>query len=65
MRNWCECEHISHLEYEKTPNGKEGHDYGIKSTILIPVKTPFGTFNVCPDCANDCYSPEQLAKLME
>jgi len=65
----CECEHSSHFyrtggERTLSPYGNPTHKYGVKfnSTILRGVKTPFGTFNVCKDCATDCldaYTPEK------
>ena len=52
----CECEHVSHLDTNaRTPNGNPGHIYGAAGWLnLQPVKTPYGTFHVCKDCADDC-----------
>jgi hypothetical protein len=57
----CQCEHAAHFgaEYNSnnpvlTPNGNPGHKYGAESN-LTAVKTPFGIFHVCGDCAKDCY----------
>lgn len=46
-QNSCQCEHASHFD------GKN-HKYGIKS-VVIPVKTEYGTFHVCKKCADTCY----------
>lgn len=54
----CDCEHIAHMEaHERTPNGNPGHTYQAKfaDTFMTAVITPYGTFNVCKDCRNDCY----------
>lgn len=58
----CECEHESHFCYANTPNGNPAHKYGVyyAQSFITPVKTPFGTFNVCKDCAEDCYHPDNL-----
>jgi hypothetical protein len=52
----CECEHIAHFpdEQAKTPNGNIGHSYGKPTGELTPIKTEWGTFKVCLDCASDC-----------
>ena len=55
----CECEHASHFDHSKfSPNGNPNHKYGIKynDKFIQSIKTPFGTFNVCRDCAKDCYA---------
>ena len=68
MKHWCQCEHYSHCETDKkilTPNGNYAHKYGQQFEKLVPVKTVMGTFNVCEDCAKDCYSPERMARLMD
>jgi len=47
----CECEHIRHMGHDDLP---EGHGY-----MNVPadesIKTPWGTFAVCYDCATMCY----------
>lgn len=52
----CECEHAAHFhdEGKKTPFGNPGHKYGQDFHKLESVKTPYGTFKVCVDCAVDC-----------
>lgn len=51
----CECEHAAHLYAgELTPHGNPGHKYMQRFMQLAPVKTAYGTFRVCPDCAKDC-----------
>lgn len=57
----CQCEHACHMHDEGrklSPNGNPGHVYGKKfyERALTHVKTPFGVFTVCPDCAQDCYA---------
>ena len=59
----CECEHVAHgsesyPSYYKTPHGNPGHDFYavFAETALVKVKTPFGIFRCCPDCASDCYT---------
>ena len=55
----CACEHISHFEKLKhTPNGNPAHDYGMgfSPLFMTTVKTLYGTFRVCKDCAEDCLS---------
>lgn len=59
----CECEHAAHFKDTMpraplTPNGNAGHKYNASyyETYLVMVKTPFGTFRICKDCADDCYS---------
>lgn len=64
IRNWCECEHSAHTdraEGVKTPNGNPGHEYGanFNKNYMKAVKVPFGTFNVCLDCADDCLAEYQ------
>lgn len=58
----CECEHEAHFGDGNTPNGNHGHKYGVYFAhhYIVPVKTAYGTFNVCKDCAGDCYSDENL-----
>ena len=62
----CQCEHAAHfLEHERvqrvpaplTPNGNPGHRYGqdFSDLFIVGVRTPYGTFSVCKDCARDCY----------
>lgn len=53
----CECEHQSHMDKDMhTPNGNPAHKYGVaySNRYMQDVKTPFGTFHVCKDCAEDC-----------
>lgn len=52
----CECEHAAHFGRGLTPNTNPGHKYGQDFVVqaLTPVKTAHGTFNMCPDCLNDC-----------
>jgi hypothetical protein len=65
----CECEHVSHFEHDKrSPNGNPTHKYGQKfyEHHMTIVKTEYGTFHVCKDCANDCHQsnnqPEEKTK---
>ena len=54
----CECEHAAHFDSDKrTPNGNPAHRFAVRfhSLALTKVKTPYGTFNVCPDCQKDCF----------
>lgn len=41
---------------KRTPNGNPGHKYGVRfhELAVVNVKTPYGTFRVCRDCADDC-----------
>jgi hypothetical protein len=56
----CECEHDSH--FNKTNGGPEvitslsGHAYGVDfpEQHISPVRTPYGTFAVCPACRENC-----------
>jgi hypothetical protein len=53
----CRCEHIAHTAREaRTPNGNPGHSYGVRfsPSLLRDLKTPYGVFRVCADCADDC-----------
>jgi hypothetical protein len=58
----CECEHVAHSRNREhlTPNGNPGHKYGVRYALsyLVKVKTTYGTFEVCKDCADDCYQNE-------
>lgn len=58
MRVICQCEHIAHDGYEPTPNGLKGHpdNHEVDALATRKVKTPYGTYTVCLDCASDCYS---------
>lgn len=47
----CQCEHDRHF-----PPFGTGHPYGEKRPDVKPVKTPFGTFNVCLPCSEICLS---------
>lgn len=56
---WCQCEHRAHAAQPHnwmTPNGNPGHKYGVAfdRQQVVEVKTPFGRFTVCKDCAADC-----------
>ena len=54
----CQCEHLAHFEHEvPTPKGNPGHLYGdlFLRRHLVRVETPFGVFNLCPECAQDCH----------
>lgn len=44
----CQCENQHHKV------GDMKHDYYAPVASVQPVKTPFGTFHVCTDCAGDC-----------
>lgn len=53
----CECEHDAHFEKNKrTPNGNPGHNYQSEyfENYMRTVRTPYGSFLVCKDCAEDC-----------
>ena len=64
----CECEHVAHFhdssEQELTPNGNHGHKYGVRFAehFITPVRTVMGTFNVCKDCAGDCYAEMRIER---
>lgn len=47
----CQCEHVSHIEPDRH---NVAHEYYAPVPSVQPVKTPFGTFHVCTDCAGDC-----------
>lgn len=57
--NACQCEHASHFKDtgRLTPAGKHGHEYGssFSDEFIVMVSTSAGLFQVCQDCANDCY----------
>lgn len=51
----CQCEHKAHFDPAvRTPNDNPGHHFGANH-IVREVTTPYGTFHVCKDCAEDCY----------
>lgn len=53
----CKCEHESHTKKDKlSPNGNSGHRYNAAFAYNYTkyIKTPYATFHVCLDCANDC-----------
>lgn len=60
---FCECEHAAHFPEDaypnivKTPNGNHAHNYGaiFLHAGIVGVRTPYGVFHVCRDCAGDCY----------
>ena len=61
----CECEHVCHMDTSKrSPLGNPGHKYGAKfhSLYCEQIKTPYGTFRVCRDCAKDCYAMYPVVK---
>lgn len=48
----CQCEHFDHLEdthHHKTRHAT--HKYGAECEKVVVVHTPYGAFNMCPDCA--------------
>jgi hypothetical protein len=54
----CDCENHAHTDKsQRTPNGNPSHDYGqrFEQRAIVIVKTPYGDFAVCADCANDCH----------
>jgi hypothetical protein len=61
----CECEHAAHFfddgPRQHTPHGNPGHVYGTRFVprVLSPLKTTYGTFTVCADCASDCLALDQ------
>lgn len=58
----CECEHAAHVDRNRrTPAGNPGHRYGAPFFNLKRVRTVFGHFDVCEDCARDCLS-EQIIR---
>lgn len=55
VKHHCQCENHAHFDPNKTtPMGKKAHGYGRATKIVTPVKTVYGTFQVCTDCLNDC-----------
>lgn len=48
----CECQHDIHFEHPK--HRGHAHKYGALSSTTQPVKTNYGTFNVCIHCKNSC-----------
>lgn len=53
----CQCEHRAHFEKDaRTPYGNPGHKYGVQYArgYTQVVKTPWSSFTVCRDCADDC-----------
>lgn len=55
----CQCEHTKHFSDggRTTPidGGSWGHRYGARCASTVAIKTIYGTFNVCPECAEGCY----------
>lgn len=47
--NPCLCEHGKHFEDED-----DSHVFGALSETLIRVRTPYGEFDVCPECRRTC-----------
>jgi len=47
----CECEHQDHFG-----RGHKAHPYGqqVSEDSVVKFHTPWGTFAVCPECANSC-----------
>lgn len=61
----CQCEHESHFDFTKrSPDGNPNHRYGLLlyKEVLLSIKTLYGTFKVCPGCAEDCMANVNLAK---
>jgi hypothetical protein len=66
----CQCEHESHLSNDVDERGvvlptMTGHAYGVDflEKHKHVVRTPFGTFEVCPACAQEClgeYAVEEV-----
>lgn len=68
----CGCEHTAHFfgstldgPRQHTPHGNPGHAYGTRFVlrVLAPLKTAYGTFTVCADCASDCLAPDQYVRI--
>jgi hypothetical protein len=59
----CECEHICHLSnLRNSPNGNPGHRHGQSFDIVYvkTIKTEYGTYILCRDCADDCHKQVTL-----
>lgn len=58
----CECENKAHFSIRAGDKTIPKHIYGhmVDSSNMTQVKTPYGTFNVCRDCRNNCHK-EYLA----
>lgn len=57
MNRSCQCEHDAHFNRNvKTPFGNPGHSAAalFHPDGMTTAKTPYGTFLVCRDCADDC-----------
>lgn len=50
----CQCEHNAHSsELAVPPSGHPMHRYGARCEVT-PVRTTYGTFNLCAHCATVC-----------
>ena len=59
----CQCEHACHTDKAKrSPAGNPGHRYGQIFALSAErrVRTAWGTFLVCYDCAKDCLADQAL-----
>lgn len=45
----CECEHQRHFS-----ESSHHHDYGAKVESVTELRTDWGTFYVCLQCADEC-----------
>lgn len=73
-QRYCECEHAAHFPEDvpetgvtHTPNGNPAHNYGavfVESNV-VGVRTPYGIFHVCRDCAADCYQNYHQVELRQ
>lgn len=57
----CLCEHTAHFNHtERTPNGNPSHKYAasFNPTFIVIVKSRYGSFDVCRNCAKDCWQNE-------
>ena len=62
ITGWCQCENLCHC-HDESPD-KPGHEYGATFDVedLTEVRTIFGRFVVCVDCARTCLAdPDLLA----
>lgn len=63
----CECEHTDHFpslggECEPPQGMILGHSYGadFPRKHIHPVSTSYGTFHVCPACAQTCLAKVEV-----
>lgn len=47
----CECEHISHMD-DCPANVETGHPYMKYDESVMPVRTDYGTYDLCATCRN-------------